>query len=152
MPNYTMLASWAFLDPSRIQVENGLSANWTERVRKRVPKPSRTEGKGGILAAVAVLAGQGSHATLICQMSSMSVQVQHLSSPLEHIQLVFNTHGSHTCICGFNQLPIKIIHKEVPVCILNMCRHPLALFPQQNRQQRLQCLYCIEYCKLNMIK
>lgn len=63
MPNYVMLASQAFLDPSRIQMEDGLSANWTERVRKRVPKPSQTEGKGCILAAVAMLAGQGSHAT-----------------------------------------------------------------------------------------
>lgn len=63
MPNYVMLASQAFLDPSRIQMEDGLSANWTERVRKRVPKPSQTEGKGCILAAVAMLAGQGSHGT-----------------------------------------------------------------------------------------
>lgn len=54
-PNSAMLVSQAFLDPSRIQAEGGLSANWTERVRKRVPKPSRTADKVCIMVAMAVM-------------------------------------------------------------------------------------------------
>lgn len=148
-PNYVMLVSQAFLDPSRIKAEGGLSEYWTERARKRVLKPSQMVGKVCIVATGQCY-GTGkphhinvTHHQYVCpslhasrfHSKANTVSLQYPWVPYLNLWIQPTSDENNSQRSSF-------VHTK----------HPLASFPKQHRQSLFAlCLHCIEYYKLNMV-